>query len=86
MAKNKYKLTRLNDGLVKHGNIISWIEYNTPKDGNVVHKKPAIGRGLVISMGMSSWWQTTSLTSFSIEEDGTILFTTLNSNYKLEKL
>ena len=85
MANKKYKLTRLNDGLVKHGNIVSWIEYN-PEDGNLIHRDPAIGRGLVISMGMSSWWQTTVIKSFLMEDDGTILFTTLNSNYKLEKL
>lgn len=84
MTNRKYKLTRLNDDLIRHGNIISWIEYNS--EGNIIHKEPGIDRGLVISMGMSSWWQTTKVKSFSIEEDGTILFTTENSNYKLEKL
>lgn len=80
----KYKLTRLNDGLVKYGTNVVWIVYKL--DGNSKYKNPAKGRGLVIYRGMANYWQTTLVQSYTKEKDGTILFTTENSNYKLEKL
>lgn len=79
----KYRLTRLNDGLEKYGNNIVWINYKL--DGNVRYKHPAKGRCLVIYRGMGDYWRTTILKSFT-KQKGVILFTTLNSNYKLEKL
>ena len=84
MIKAKYRLTRLNDGLVKEGTNIVWINYKLT--GNTKHKNPAKGRGLVIYRGMCDYWQTTTLKSYSKQDDGIILFTTQNSDYKLEKL
>jgi len=79
-----YRLTRLNDGLVKEGTNIVWINYKL--DGNAKYKNIAKGRGLVIYRGMGDYWQTTRVKSYTKQEDGTILFTTENSDYKLEKL
>lgn len=79
-----YRLTRLNDGLVKEGTNIVWINYKLT--GNVKYKNIGKGRGLVIYRGMADYWQTTRVQSYTKQEDGTILFTTENSDYKLEKL
>jgi hypothetical protein len=83
-ASSKYRLTRLNDGLIKEGTQIVWINYKLT--GNAKYKNPAKGRGLVIYRGMADYWQTTRVQSFKKLKDGTIMFTTENSNYKLEKI
>jgi hypothetical protein len=80
----KYKLTRLNDGLIKEGTQIVWINYKLT--GNAKYKTIAKGRGLVIYRGMGDYWQTTRVQSYKKLEDGTVMFTTENSNYKLEKI
>jgi hypothetical protein len=79
-----YRLTRLNDGLVKEGTQLAWINYKL--DGNSIYKHPAKGRGLVIYRSMGSYWQTTLVQSFKRIKGGTVMFTTENSNYKLEKI
>jgi hypothetical protein len=79
-----YRLTRLNDGLVKEGTQLAWINYKL--DGNSIYKRPAKGRGLVIYRSMGSYWQTTLVQSFKTIKGGTVMFTTENSNYKLEKI
>lgn len=84
MANTKYRLTRLNDGLIKEGTNIVWINYKLT--GNAKYKNIAKGRGLVIYRGIADYWQTTRVQSYKKLEDGTILFTTENSDYKLEKL
>lgn len=79
----KYKLTRLNDGLVNWGKHVKWIVYKLT--GNSIYDEPDVGRGcLIFDRPYSAHWQTTLVQSFTIEPDGTILFTTENSNYKLE--
>ena len=80
----KYRLTRLNDNLVKEGTQIVWINYKLT--GNSKYKRPAKGRGLVIYRSMANYWQTTRVQSFKKLEDGTIIFTTENSNYILETI
>jgi hypothetical protein len=79
-----YRLTRLNDGLVKEGTEVVWIKYKLT--GNSLYKTIAKGRGLVIYRSMGDHWQTTLVQSYKKLEDGTIMFTTENSNYKLEKI
>jgi|LakMenEpi05May12_1017382.scaffolds.fasta_scaffold07654_2 hypothetical protein len=79
-----YRLTRLNDGLVKEGTQLAWINYKLT--GNSIYKRIAKGRGLVIYRSMGSYWQTTLVQSYKKLEDGTIMFTTENSDYKLEKI
>jgi len=83
-TSNKYRLTRLNDGLVKEGTQIVWINYKLT--GNSKYKHPAKGRGLVIYRSMGDYWQTTRVQSFTRIKGGTVMFTTENSNYKLEKI
>ena len=83
-TSSKYRLTRLNDNLVKEGTQIVWINYKLT--GNAKYKTPAKGRGLVIYRRMADYWQTTRVQSFKKLEDGTIMFTTENSDYKLEKI
>ena len=84
MTPNTYRLTRLNDNLVKEGTQIVWINYKLT--GNSKYKHPAKGRGLVIYRSMADYWQTTRVQSFTRVKGGTVIFTTENSNYKLEKI
>lgn len=84
MSSSKYRLTRLNDGLVKEGTQIAWINYKLT--GNSIYKHPAKGRGLIIYRSMGTYWQTTRVQSFKKLKDGITMFTTENSDYKLEKL
>jgi hypothetical protein len=79
-----YRLTRLNDGLVKEGTEVVWIKYKL--GGNSLNKTIAKDRGLVIYRSMGEYWQTTTVKSYKKLEDGTIMFTTQNSDYKLEKI
>lgn len=80
----QYKLTRLNDGLIKFGKMVKWVVYKP--DGNSIYDEIEEGRGCVLYYSMLEYWQTTLVKSFSIEPDGTILFITQNSLYKLEKI
>jgi hypothetical protein len=84
MSVSKYRLTRLNDGLIKEGTNIAWINYKLT--GNSIYNRPAKGRGLVIYRSMGSYWQTTRVQSFKRIKGGIIMFTTENSDYKLEKI
>jgi hypothetical protein len=84
MSVSKYKLTRLNDGLIKEGTNIAWINYKLT--GNSIYNRPAKDRGLVIYRSMGSYWQTTRVQSFKRIKGGIIMFTTENSDYKLEKI
>lgn len=79
-----YRLTRLNDNLVKEGTNIAWINYKLT--GNSIYKHPAKGRGFIIYRSMGSYWQTTTVQSFKRLKGGVIMFTTENSDYKLEKI
>lgn len=78
----QYRLTRLNDDLIKFGEKVVWIAYKP--DGNSIYDEPDVGRGCLIFNSLFDSWQTTLVKSFFIEPDGTILFTTQNSDYKLE--
>ena len=84
MTPNTYRLTRLNDNLVREGTQIFWINYKLT--GTSKYKHPAKGRGLVIYRSMADYWQTTRVQSFTRVKGGTVIFTTENSNYKLEKI
>ena len=82
-----WRLTRLNDGLVKDSKRVKWIEFN--EDG--LYKQwftlPAVGRSLLLSpFSIFFTWQTTLVTEIIKEERDYIEFKTENSHYKLERL
>jgi hypothetical protein len=81
----KYTLTRLGDGLVKKGNKLNWVEWD--KDGRFKesHKEIDINRSLVLDWGGFNFsWQTTEVVNIKENTSKLILFSTTNSDYKLE--
>ena len=82
-----WKLVRERDELTKQSNDVIWVEWNEDGTFKANHKKPAIGRSLIMSpFNQFFTWQTTSITEIVEERDGYLKFKTQNSNYELFKL
>ena len=82
-----YKLTRLDDGLVKQSEDVMWIEFDESGRYSSNHSEPAIGRTLFMSPFHPAFftWQTTPLIAFKTTDTG-VEFVTKNSNYVLERI
>ena len=82
-----YKLTRLDDGLVKQSENVMWIEWNSEGRFDSKHDEPAIGRSLMMSPfhPLFFTWQTTPINEFKLTDTG-VEFVTKNSNYVLERI
>lgn len=79
-----YKLTRLNDGLVKEAKNIAFVKRE--KDGAFsLLRTPEKDSTCSLYNSMDRVWRTSLITDFDIVDDNTTMFTTLNSKYKLEK-
>ena len=76
-----YKLTRLDDGLVKHSENVTWIQWNENGTANSHHNDPEIGRSLIMSPfhPLFFTWQTTQIIEFKPKESG-VEFVTKNIN------
>lgn len=82
-----WKLVRERDELTKQSNDVIWVEWNEDGTFKADHKKPDIGRSLIMSpFNQFFTWQTTSITEIVEETDGYLKFKTQNSNYELFKL
>lgn len=80
-----YKLTRLNDGLVKEAKNIAFVKRD--KDGSFsILKTPEKGSTCSMYNSMERLWRTSLVVDFDVIDDNTTMFTTLNSKYKLEKI
>ena len=82
-----YKLTRLDDGLIRQSEDVMWIEWNSEGRFDSKHDEPAIGRSLMMSPfnPLFFTWQTTQIIAFKPTESG-VEFVTNNSNYVLEHI
>lgn len=82
-----YKLTRLDDGLVKQSEDVMWIEFDEGGMYASHHAEPAIGRSLMMSPfhPLFFTWQTTPINEFKLTDTG-VEFVTKNSNYVLERI
>ena len=82
-----YKLTRLDDGLVKQSENVMWIGWNSEGRFDSKHDEPAIGRSLMMSPfhPLFFTWQTTPINEFKLTDTG-VEFVTKNSNYVLEHI
>ena len=82
-----YKLTRLDDGLIKQSEDVMWIQWNEEGRFDSKHDEPAIGRSLFMSPFNPIFytWQTTQIIAFKPTESG-VEFVTKNSNYVLEHI
>ena len=82
-----WKLTRENDGLVKHSVDIKWLEFDSNNKCIAKHNYPKIGYSLMMSpFNIFFTWHTTELVEIISQEGDTVKFKTLNSKYKLERI
>ena len=84
-----YKLTRLDDGLIRQSEDVMWIQWTEEGRFDSKHDEPAIGRSLIMSpFNHFFTWQTTVITEIldSTEDLSYIKFRTENSIYELYKL
>lgn len=79
-----YILTRLNDGLVKRGDIIKYVEWNEDGTSKELHDDIQIGRSLLLEPRMSYTWLTTVITEIIEQKDDYVKFKTENSLYELK--
>lgn len=81
----KYRLTRINDGLVKEAKSVAFVKKD--RDGSFsVLRKPEKMATCSIYNSLEQMWKTSMITDFNIIDDDNMEFTTINSKYKLEKL
>ena len=80
----KYKLVRERDGLEKHSNTITWLEWNEDDTFKQSHDEPAIGRSLILDGNRFSYtWLTTSINKIVEMSESYVKFETQNSTYEL---
>jgi len=79
-----YVLTRLNDGLVKRGDVIKYVEWNKDGKSKELHDDIQIGRSLILEPGVCYTWLTTVITEVVVQGDGYVKFKTENSLYELK--
>jgi hypothetical protein len=81
--EHKYKLVRTKDNLTKYGNKLTWVGWNGDGTFKERYDEPTVGASLVLDFFFGNYtWMTTSIVSFS-EQDDCLIFTTQNSEYKL---
>jgi hypothetical protein len=82
-----WRLTRLDDNLVKEAKRVKWIEFTEYGIYKQWFTLPAVGRSLILSPFSPFFtWQTTLVTEILKEERDYIEFKTENSHYKLERI
>jgi len=79
-----YILTRLNDGLVKRGDRIRYVEWNEDRTAKEMHDNIVIGRSLILDPKIGYTWLTTTITEIVEQKDNYIKFKTENSLYELK--
>jgi len=84
--KPKYKLTRLNDGLVKQGDKVQFVVWKEDKTAEKMIDEPKLGTSLMLDPRFNYAWLTTTITQIIEQTDNTLKFQTENSTYLLEKL
>jgi hypothetical protein len=81
-----YILTRLNDGLVKRGDVIKYVEWNEDGTAKEMHDDMQIGRSLLLDPRIGYTWLTTIITEVVEQRDNYIKFKTENSLYELKTM
>ena len=83
-----YKLVREHDGLTKHSDDVTWLEWDENDSYVDKHQDIAVGRSLLMSPFSPFYftWQTTAVTEIVEQREDYIKFKTKNSNYELFKL
>lgn len=79
-----YKLTRLNDGLVKESKDVAFVKREIDGAFSIL-RTPEKGATCSMYNSMERVWRTSKVIDWDIIDDDTTTFTTENSLYKLEK-
>ena len=82
----KYTLTRLNDNLVKRGDIVKYVEWNEDSTAKKMHNDMQIGRSLLLEPKMNYTWLTTVIVEIIKKRDNYVKFKTSNSLYELKTI
>lgn len=80
----KYTLTRFNDGLIKRGDCVKYVEWNEDHTAKEVHDDIQVGRSLLLDPRMSYTWLTTVVTEILDQREDYVKFRTGNSLYELK--
>ena len=81
-----YRLTREQDNKVIEGEKIGYIEWDEDGRFSKLFDEPAIGRSIILDPHYFKYtWMTTSITSFTKDEDK-LIFQTKNSTYILKSI
>jgi hypothetical protein len=85
MPSYKYKLERTDDGLVKEGDSLIWIEWKEDGSFKRKHDETTIGSSLVLDYSgyRQHTWMTTTIKKIDSISENLITFQTENSSYKL---
>ncbi len=84
---SQWRLTRVDDNLIKESSKIGWIEFTETGVVKEVFSDIQIGRSLLMSPFSAFFtWQTTTVTEIIKQEENYIEFKTQNSHYILEKI
>ena len=86
LSKPKYRLTRLNDGLIKQGNKVQYIIWKEDRSAENMIDEPSVGLSLILDPRLSYTWLTTVITEILEQTDSLLKFQTENSTYLLETL
>jgi hypothetical protein len=86
LSKPKYRLTRLNDGLVKQGDKVQYVIWKEDRSAEDMIDTPKIGTSLMLDPRFSYTWLTTAITKIVEQTDELLKFQTENSTYLLETL
>jgi hypothetical protein len=83
-----YKLVRERDGLEKHSDDVTWLEWDENGSYKDKYQDIAVGRSLLMSPFSPFYftWQTTEVTEIVEQREDYVKFKTKNSNYELFKL
>lgn len=80
-----YRLTRLNDGLVRYGYEVKWVEWDEDSKCTGFSDKISLGSSLMVDPSTREFtWLTTTVTEIISNTKDLIHFKTNNSEYKLE--
>jgi hypothetical protein len=83
-VKNRWKLFRVDDGLIKESEDITWVEWDENGYFKARHNEPSVGYTLLMSpFSLLFAWQTTIVTELIERKDNYLKFKTKNSTYEL---
>jgi hypothetical protein len=84
---SKWELKRLDDGLVKTGSKVQYIEWNEVDSSFLnSHDDIRVGRSLMLEPRMQFTWLTSAITQIVEQREGYTKFQTQNSTYELKAI